>query len=327
MKKLFSLSLIMMSIAILLSGCGGPSQALGNGEKIYTVGIGQFGDHASLDNCREGFKQGLAEEGFIQGENLKIIEGNAQFDISIASQIFQSFKSKKIDLMAAIATPMAQSAYNVARDTDIPVVFTAVTDPEIAEITQGNITGTSDKLPVESQLKLIRAMLPEAKNIGILFTTSEVNSVSVVQEYKDLSGKYGFNIVAMGINTSTDIPLKMDKILPEVDAMTNLLDNTVVASLPLVLSKANEKKIPVFGSEIEQVKLGSVAAEGLDYIELGKQTGRMAGKILKGEITADQLDYEIIKESSLYINSKVMKELGLELPQSFIERAIDVNKM
>ena len=326
MKKIMSLILIIMAIGVVLSGCAAPTQALEDGKEIYTVGIGQFGEHGSLDNCREGFKLGLAEEGFIQGENLSIIEGNAQFDVSIANQIFQSFKGKKVDLIAAIATPMAQSAYNVARNTGIPVVFTAVTDPEIAEIVEGNITGTSDKLPVEAQLKLIRAMLPEARNIGILFTTSEVNSVSVIEEYKDLSGKYGFDIIDMGINTSTDIPMVMDKILPQVDVMTNLLDNTVVGSLPLILSKANEKNIPVFGSEIEQVKLGCIAAEGIEYIELGKQTGRMAGKILKGEVTADDLDYEVIKESSLYINSEAMERFGLELPQEFMDRAINVNR-
>ncbi len=325
MKRIFSSVLLIIAIGVFLSGCAGPTQALENGKKIYTVGIGQFGEHGSLDNCREGFKLGLAEEGFVEGENLNIIEGNAQFDVSIANQIFQNFKSKKVDLMAAIATPMAQSAYNVARDTDIPVVFTAVTDPEIAEIVEGNITGTSDKLPVEAQLKLIRAMLPEAKNIGILFTTSEVNSVSVIEEYKYLSEKYGFDIIDMGINTSTDIPMVMDKILPEVDAMTNLLDNTVVGSLPLILSKANEKNIPVFGSEIEQVKLGSIAAEGIEYVELGKQTGRMAAKILKGEMKADEIDYEVIQESSLYINSKVMNKFGIELPKEFLDRAIDVN--
>ena len=226
--------------------------------------------------------------------------------------------------MAAIATPMAQTAYSVSMDTEIPVVFTAVTDPLAAELTEGNITGTSDKLPVEAQLKLIRAMMPDSKNIGILFTTSEVNSISAIEEYKDLAPKYGFNIVDMGINTTTDIPQALDKLLPQVDALTNLTDNTVVASLPLLLDRAGEKNIPIFGSEIEQVRLGSIASEGIEYIELGKQTARMAAQILRGEKTAKDMEFETIAESSLYINQEAMDNFGLTLPQEMIDRAIIV---
>ncbi len=268
----------------ILAGCTSTNSTSPSQDEVkqYTIGIGQFGEHASLDNCREGFILGLEEEGFFVGENLTIIDGNAQFDIPTANQIFQNFASKNVDLMAAIATPMAQTAYSVAMDKDIPVVFTAVTDPVAAELTEGNITGTSDKLPVEAQLKLIRAMMPEAKNIGILFTTSEVNSVSAIEDYKELAPSYGFNIVDMGINTTTDIPQVLDKLLPQVDALSNLTDNTVVASLPLLLERAGERDIPIFGSEIEQVRLGSIASEGIEYIELGKQTGRMAAKILRG---------------------------------------------
>ncbi|WFA07983.1 ABC transporter substrate-binding protein [Tissierella sp. Yu-01] len=315
MKKIFGL--IILLVAGLFTGCV-------KDKDTVTIGIAQFGEHASLDNCREGFIEGLKEEGFIEGENLTIINENAQFDTGISNQIAQNFVSKKVDLIAAIATPMAQSSFNAAKDKDIPVVFTAVTDPEAAMLTEGNVTGTSDKLPVEAQLKLIRAMMPESKKIGILYTTSEVNSISTIEEYKSLSEKYGFEIVDMGISVAADIPLAMDRILPQIDAMTNLTDNTVVGSLPAVLSKANEKNIPVFGSEIEQVKLGCVASEGIEYIELGRQTGRMAAQVLRGEKTADEIPFEIIEESSLYINSDVMDKLGLTLPQEYMDRAMDV---
>lgn len=324
MKKMISVMLILVMITGVLAGCTSNSSTVTDGVKQYTIGIGQFGEHGSLDNCREGIVLGLEEEGFVVGENLTILDNNAQFDIPTANQIFQNFLSKKVDLMFAIATPMAQTAFNVARDSNIPVVFTAVTDPEAAELTEGNITGTSDKLPVEAQLKLIRAMMPEAKNIGILFTTSEVNSVSAIEEYKELAPTYGFNILDMGINTTNDIPQTLDKLLPQVDAITNLTDNTVVASLPLLLERAGEKNIPIFGSEIEQVRIGSVASEGIEYIELGKQTGRMAAKILRGEIAASELEFETIEESSLYINPKVMEKFGLTLPQEMMDRAIIV---
>ncbi|HHX63245.1 MAG TPA: ABC transporter substrate-binding protein [Epulopiscium sp.] len=330
MKKIFNIIISLTIMVGILTGCNSKAkvntETSAPGDQQFTIGIGQFGEHGSLDNCREGFIQGLAEQGLIEGENLTIISENAQFDTGIANQIAGNFVGKKVDLIAAIATPMAQSAFNAADGKDIPVVFTAVTDPEAAMLTEGNVTGTSDKLPVEAQLKLIRAMLPEAKKIGILFTTSEVNSESTIAQYKELSGSYGFEIVPMGISVAADIPLATDKLLSQVDCITNLTDNTVVGSLPVILNKANAKNIPVFGSEIEQVKLGSIASEGLEYIELGKQTGRMAATILKGEKTTDEIPYEIIEESMLYINSDVMDALGITLPEALKERAIDVAK-
>ncbi|MDO5417656.1 MAG: ABC transporter substrate binding protein [Lachnospiraceae bacterium] len=288
----------------------------------YTIGIGQFAEHGSLDNCREGFLAGLSEEGIEEGKNLTVLFENAQADGGTSSQIATSFAAKDVDLMCGIATPMAQSLYSVAMKTDIPVIYTAVTDPVAAELAQadgtpaGNITGTSDKLPIEQQLDMIRQILPEADTIGILYTTSEVNSQSAVAEYKELAGKYDFTIVESGISSSADIPLAADALLEKVDCITNLTDNTVVASLPIVLDKAAKKNIPVFGSEIEQVKIGCLAAMGLDYIDLGKQTGRMAAKVLKGEAKASEMNFEVIEEAAFYGNTKVAENLGITFPES-----------
>lgn len=296
----------------------------------YTIGIAQFAEHGSLDNCREGFLMGLAEAGIVEGENLTIDYQNAQADMGIANQIAQQFASNNVDLMCAIATPVAQACYNAA-DGNIPTIYTAVTDPVAAMLAGedgspvGNATGTSDKLPVENQLKAIRAIMPEAKKIGILYTTSEVNSESAIAEYQALAPEYGFEIVTSGISTTADIPMALDSLLSQVDVMTNLTDNTVVSALSLVLDKANTANIPVFGSEIEQVKLGCVASEGLDYIALGKQTGAMAAKVLKGEAACQDLPYEVISESSLYVNYEAMEALGLTLPEDMAARAIDVN--
>lgn len=296
----------------------------------YTIGIAQFAEHGSLDNCREGFLMGLAEAGIVEGENLTIDYQNAQTDMGIANQIAQQFASNNVDLMCAIATPVAQACYNAA-EGNIPTIYTAVTDPVAAMLAGedgspvGNATGTSDKLPVENQLKAIRAIMPEAKKIGILYTTSEVNSESAIAEYQALAPEYGFEIVTSGISTTADIPMALDSLLSQVDVMTNLTDNTVVSALSLVLDKANAANIPVFGSEIEQVKLGCVASEGLDYIALGKQTGAMAAKVLKGEAACQDLPYEVISESSLYVNYEAMEALGLTLPEDMAARAIDVN--
>lgn len=296
-------------------------------DSSYTIGIGQFAEHGSLDNCREGFLAGLAEEGIEEGKNLTVLFENAQADGGTASQIATNFAAKKVDLICGIATPMAQSAYSVAMKSDIPVIFTAVTDPVAAELAKedgtavGEITGTSDKLPMEKQLEMIRAILPEAETIGILYTTSEVNSESAIGEYKSAAPDYGFTIVESGISASADIPLAADALLEKVDCITNLTDNTVVASLPVILDKASKKNIPVFGSEIEQVRIGCLAAMGLDYIDLGKQTGHMAAKVLKGEAKASEMRFEVIQEAAFYGNSKVAEDLGLTFPEELTSSA------
>lgn len=293
----------------------------------YTIGISQFAVHGSLDNCREGFLQGLAEEGIVEGENLTVLEENAQADPGLAAQIATNFAGQNVDLICAIATPSAQSAYSVGRKNDIPVIYTAVTDPVAAELANedgtsvGEITGTSDKLPVEQQLEMIRAILPDATKIGIMYTTSEVNSASTLAEYKEKAPEYGFEIIEQGVSQSSDIPLATDSLLEEVDCLNNLTDNTVVASLPLILTKANAKNIPVFGSEIEQVKIGCLASMGLDYVDLGKQTGHMAAAVLKGEKKASEFTFEVIEEAAFYGNTKVAENLGITFPTDLSDNA------
>ena len=322
MKKLFCIALaLVLTLSLSLTALAADT---------VTIGIAQFAEHGSLDNCREGFIAGLAENGFFEGENLKIEYQNAQADMGIANQIATQFVSEGVDMMCAIATPSAQACYNAADGKDIPTIFTAISDPVAAmlagedKMPLGNVTGTSDALPVEAQLKTIRAMMPEATKIGILYTTSETNSESQIKVFEAVAPQYGFEIVTSGISTSADIPLALDALLPKVDCLTNLTDNTVVSALALVLDKANTAGKPVFGSEIEQVKLGCVASEGLEYYELGRQTGAMAAKILKGEAKASEMPYEIIEEASLYVNSAAMAALNMTLPEDLAARAQDV---
>ena len=334
LKKVVAGLLTAAMAAVLAAGCGNKEAAesagKGDGAKeSYTIGISQFAEHGSLDNCREGFLLGLEEEGIKEGDNLTVDYKNAAADMGTTGQISSGFVSDKVDLICAVATPSAQSAYNAAMDSDIPVVYTAVTDPVAAELADkdgnavGEVTGTSDKLPVEAQLKMIRTMLPEAKKIGIMYTTSEANSVSAIEEYKELSGDYGFELVEKGISTTADIALAADDLLSKVDCITNLTDNTVVASLPTIIEKANEKEIPVFGSEIEQVKIGCLAAEGIDYISLGKQTGKIAAQVLKGEKKASEIPFETITEPGFYVNNKVAENLGITVPQELAEEAVE----
>ena len=328
MKKIISLALSFIIVSSLISGCAnGTTQT--DSEKVYQIGIGQFAEHPSLDNCRYGFMEGLKDEGFISGVNVKYIYENAQTDGGFCSQINNNFVSKKVDMIVAIATPIAQSAYAATENNNIPVMFTAITDPIAAGLANsdgtpvGNITGTSDKLPVEEQLKLIREMYPDLTKLGILYTTSEINSISSIEEYKKYAPKYNFEIITSGVTQTSDIPLAADNILTKVDVLTNLTDNTVVASLPLILEKANAKNIPVFGSEIEQVKMGCIACVGLDYVALGKQTARMASRVLKGE-DIKKINFETIDKAARYINKKVCENLSYDVSEELLSGSAEV---
>ena len=330
-RKMMAAVLTMAMAATMMAGCGSKSDSkTADGEKSYTIGISQFAEHGSLDNCREGFLEGLKEEGIEEGKNLNVEYKNSAADMGTASQIASSFVSDKVDLICGIATPSAQTAYNAAMDTDISVIYTAVTDPKAAELADdkgnpvGEVTGTSDKLPIEAQLKMIREVLPDATKIGILYTTSEANSLSTIETYKELADDYGFEIVESGINTLADVDMAAADLAAKVDCISNLTDNTVVQGLQTVLAKASAAGIPVFGSEVEQVKNGCLAAEGIDYVALGKQTGAMAAKVLKGEAEASDMPYEACEGANLYINTEVASDLGITFPENYEADAAEV---
>lgn len=332
-KKLAALLLAAL-LVLGLAACGETTETVAenppetssepSNTAIPVVGISQYGEHPSLDNCREGFLQGLAEAGLVEGADYTVNYQNAGFDDNIAIQIGQSFSANNVALMCAIATPSATACYAAAEDKNIPVIFTAITDPAAAGLTAGGATGTSDKLPVEAQLELIRALQPEAKKIGILYTVSEPNSVSAIAEYKEKAPDFGFEIVDIGVTAQSEVTQATDRILTkDVDCLSNLTDNNVVGVLASVLEKTDAAGIPVYGSEVEQVKIGCVAAAGIDYVALGRQTGAMAAKILRGEATADEIPFETISEYGIYVNSSALARMNLTLPEDLAGRAVE----
>lgn len=327
LKKLLCTAL-SLSLVLALAACGGNSSGgdAASGE-VPVIGINQYGSHGSLDNCREGFLQGLQEAGLVEGTDYTIDYQNANFDTNLATQIAQAFSAEDAALMVGIATPAATACYAAAEDKDIPVVFTAITDPVGAKLDSGNITGTSDVLPVQGQLELIRAIQPEADTIGIVYTTSEPNSVYSIGIYEDLAADYGFTIEAIGVTAQSEVTQAVDTLISQgVDCISNLTDNNVVGVLGSILEKTNEAGIPVYGSEIEQMELGCVAGAGLDYVQLGIQTGKMAAQILTGEATCEDLPYETIENYGLYVNSNALAAMGLTLPEDVAQNAEEVGE-
>ena len=319
MKKLTKILSAAMAVLMILA-----FSACSKQDAVPIIGINQYGEHASLDNCRVGFLEGLRDAGLVEGEDFTVEYQNAGFDDDIAWDIASSFSAKNVALMCGIATNSAVSCYAAAEDKDIPVIFTAVSDPVQAKLDQGNITGTSDKLPVEAQLDLIRKLQPDAATIGIIYTTSEPNSVSTIADYQAKAAGYGFTIDAIGVTAQSEVTQAVDTLINhDVDCFSNLTDNNVVGVLASILEKTNDAGIPVYGSEVEQVKGGCVAAAGIDYVALGRQTGAMAAKVLKGEAKASEIPYETISEYGIYVNSEALAALSLTLPADVAEKAIE----
>ena len=319
---------LALTLTLSLAACGSQettSDDSGDGSSPkYLIGISQYGQHGSLDNCREGFLQGLEEAGLKEGVDFEVDYRNADFDDTMTTQIGDAFSAEDVDLMVGIATNSAVACFNAAEDKDIPVIFTAITDPVGAHLDSGNITGTSDALPVAGQLELIRALQPDADTVGIIYTTSEPNSVYSVGIYEDLAADYGFTIDAVGVTSQAEVTQAVDTLISHgVACLSNLTDNNVVGVLPAILEKTNEAGIPVYGSEIEQVKIGCVASAGLDYVQLGIQTGLMAAKVLTGEATCEDLPYETISEYQIYINSQELDAMGIAVPEALADKAIE----
>ncbi len=327
-KKVSAIVCAAAMSVFALSGCGSDSTntAQKADKKVYKIGVTQIADHPSLDNCREGFIEGLKQNGFVDGDNVEIEFQSAKNDPSVAGQIASNFAQSGKDLVCGISTPSAQALYTACYEKGIPVIFNAISDPIAAKLAKSEteamdgVTGVSDALPVEDQLKLIRAILPEAKKIGILYTTGEANSVSTLEKYKELAPNYGFEIVERGIGNQSELAQAADIVAKEADCISNMTDNTVVAALPVLLEKANAAQIPVFGSEEEQVANGCIASAGLDYFKLGVQAGEMAAKVLSGT-KVSEISFETMKESSITVNKDAASKLGITIPEDVLKNA------
>lgn len=329
-KKAIVLTLSSLLAVTMLAGCGGDTNTTDNSggtkdkSEVVNIGISQFVEHGALDSAREGFIEALEEKGYKDGEKIKIDLQNAQADMTNTQTIAQSFVADNKDLLLGIATPSAQALYNATKET--PILITAVTDPIEAGLVKSldkpdtNVTGTSDALDLKLQMELLKKLYPEAKKVGVLYTTSEANSEVQVKELKEKAPEYDLEIVTAGVSTSNDVAQSLDSIINNIDVMYVPTDNVIVSSMPLIYQKTIEKKIPIIASERGQVENGALATEGIDYKKLGYQTGLMAVEIIEGKDPKD-MPIQTPDEFTLTINENTVKELGIELPADLKDRA------
>lgn len=332
MKKFTKILMTGLLSAMLLASCGNSQQNTdssntGSGEApsgAKKVGVIQLVKHEALDSSYNGFVEGLKEAGFNDGENLVIDFNNAQGDQSNTTTIAQKLKNDNPDLIFAIATPAAQAVAN--QTSEIPIVITSVTDPKVAglvdsnEAPGGNVTGTSDLTPVEDQINLIKEILPEAKRLGVMYTSSEDNSILQAEMAKTAGEAAGFEVSEYTVSKTEDIMAVSQSAIGKVDAIYIPTDNLLAANMTAVSQITTPAKIPLIVGEKGMMEQGGLATKGIDYLELGKQTGAMAARILNGEKPAD-MPIEYQEESVLYVNQKVADELGITLPQSVLDQA------
>lgn len=296
MKKLFILLLV-----ILCTACGTEKQ------KKIEIGITQIVEHSSLDDVRRGVIDALKEKGYDENK-VNIDYKNAQGDFGTAQVIAQEFNNKS-DIIIAISTPSAQAAANNIKDK--PIFFSAITNPESAGILRKNVTGVSDKSPVKKQVQLIKKLLPEAKNIGIVYNTSEQNSFYLTDAFTKAAEEEGYTVKVKGISNISEMASALDTILPTIDVLYTSIDNTVASTYPLIVEKSNKANKPIIGATKSFADQGALAIDGISDYQVGYQTGEMVAKYLNGE-KIENIPYEVVEKSEIHINKDVAAKFGIK---------------
>ena len=294
-----------------------------------TVAITQIVEHPALDAAYQGVKDELAEQGFKEGENLKVLHESAQGNTGIATQIARKFVGESPDVIVAIATPSAQTVAAAARD--IPVVFSAVTDPVGAKLVKSleapgaNITGVSDMLPIDRHLDMVQRVVPDAKTIGTVYNPGEANAVSLVNLLEERLAARGLTLVKAAATKTSEVLGASRSLVGKVDAIYLTTDNTVVSAAEAVISVGERADIPVFAADTATVSRGAVAALGFDYYNHGRQTGAMVARILNGANPAE-MPVETMDTLDLFVNPAAAERMGITLSDELIQEAKEVVK-
>ena len=297
-------------------------------KKTVKVGVLQYVSHPSLDLIYKGIKDGLAEEGY-KADDIKIDFMNAEGDQSKVATMSKQLVSNDNDVLIGIATPSAQGLASATKNK--PVVMGAITDPVGANLVKnlekpgGNITGVSDRNPAKQQLELIKKLTPNVKTIGALYSSSEDNSKSQVEEFKKLAEEAGYKVEEYSVPSTNEIASTMNVMTGKVDAIWIPIDNTIASAFATVVSSNKEAKKPIYPSATAMVEEGGLASVVVDQYDLGVATGKMAAKVLKGAKPADTA-VDIFDKGKSVINTKNAKELGITVPEDALKEAGQVIK-
>ncbi|MEG0539810.1 MAG: ABC transporter substrate-binding protein [Comamonas sp.] len=292
-----------------------------------SVAVTAIVEHPALDAVRDGVQAALKAEGFESGKNLKWQYQSAQGNTGTAAQIARKFVGDKPDAIVAIATPSAQAV--VASTKSVPVVFSAVTDPVVAklvpswEASKTNVTGVSDLLALDKQMNLVKQVVPGAKRIGMVYNPGEANSVVVVKELQKLLPTLGMTLVEAAAPRSVDVSSAARSLIGKVDVIYTSTDNNVVSAYEALVKVGQDAKIPLVASDTDSVKRGAVAAYGINYRDLGEQTGRMVARILKGE-AAGTIKPEVSTKMELFVNPTAAEKQGIKLSDALVKSAAQV---
>lgn len=282
------------------------------------IGILQLVEHGALDAASKGFVDALVEAGYKDGENIVIDYQNAQGEQANCQTIAQKFINNRSDLILAIATPAAQAVANLT--TDIPILVTAVTDPESAKLVKSNsmpgtnVSGTSDLTPVFAQIELLKKLVPNVKKIAFMYNSSEQNSIFQINLAKEAAKSLNLEWIDATVSNSNEIQQVVQSVVGKVQAIYIPTDNMLAAGLATVSMVSNPAGIPVICGEEGMVSLGGLATYGLNYYELGKQTGRMAVRILRDGEKPEEMPIEYQENGTLVINQEVANALNITIP-------------
>ena len=316
---------LMLTLALGVMGCGGDKKEAPKKAEKVNVGIVEFVEHAALDAANKGFVEGLASKGYKEGQNIAYDRQNAQADQSNLQNIAHRFVNNKVNLICAIATPAAQTVANVT--SDIPIVATAVTDYKTAKLVKDNakpgtnVTGTTDMNPVEQQLDLLWKVVPNAKSVGTIYCSSEVNSQLQVDILKKAATAKGVTIKEATVSNVNDIQQAARSLVGKVQAIYVPTDNVLASAMPTLVSVTEEAKLPVICGEGGMVKAGGLATLGVDYYKLGFQAGEMAADILSGKSKPADMAIQAQKEFKAMVNLKEAEKIGLKVPEDVLKGA------
>jgi len=321
MKKI----LVLISIAIMLVlSCGNEvkkSSETGGGKSkdTFKIGITQIVAHPALDSAREGFKDAFKESGL----KVTFDEKNANGEIATANMIANNFVTEKVDLIYAIATSTAQSAAQATNK--LPVVFSAITDPEAAGLIKENVTGISDRVNVKQQLELLLKLDSKIKKVGVIYNSSEQNSKVQVDDLKKAASELGITIVEKSVTQVSEIPQASETLVKSSDALYLPTDNLVASVVNLITEKAIAAKKIAFGAESAHVKGGALITQGIDYYEMGKEAGKIAVEILKNGKKTSDISFKKMDLNDIVINNKTLAAIGISLPEDIKLKAKTIN--